>query len=65
MQLSLELMTKLEEVVDAIRAHLSEIEDYKLKALETRLAIHAPSASAEMVLLILVLRELQSRNPIA
>ncbi|CDX11966.1 hypothetical protein MPL3356_110261 [Mesorhizobium plurifarium] len=61
MLVSLELMSRLRDVIDALSDRVSKLEDYKLKALETRLGNDAPPASAQMVLRMLVLRELQSR----
>ncbi|TPI74628.1 hypothetical protein [Mesorhizobium sp. B2-8-9] len=61
MLVSLELMSRLRDVIDALSDRVSKLEDYKLKALETRLGNDAPPAGAQMVLRMLVLRELQSR----
>ena len=59
---AVELMAKLRDVIDAVDNHLSQMDCVNLQALETRLPKKAASGSAEMVMLLLVYREMKNRK---
>jgi hypothetical protein len=59
---ALELMARLGDRIDAIRDHLSKLDDIDLKALEKRLPRDAPAGTAAMVMLVLVYREIERRK---
>lgn len=57
-----ELIAKLRDAIEAIRDHLLELNDFRLRAIEASLPRDAPAGSAEMVALILIYRETDKRN---
>ena len=59
---AVELIAKLRDAIDAIDDHLSEMDCVNLQALETRLPKNAAPGRAEMVMLLLVYREMKRRK---
>ena len=59
---AVELIAKLRDAIDAIDNHLSEMDCVTLQALETRLPKNAAAGSAEMVMLLLIYREMKNRK---
>lgn len=59
---AVELMAKLRDTIDAIDHHLLEMDCVNLQALETRLPKNAAPGSPEMVMLLLVYREMKNRT---
>ena len=59
---AVELMARLGDTIEAIRDHLSKLHEFDLQALEKRLPRNAPAGSAEMVMLMLVYREMDQRR---
>lgn len=59
---AVELMAKLRDAIEAIEAHLSGTDCVNLQALEKRLPRTPPPGSAEMVMLLLVYREMGNRK---
>lgn len=62
MQNSAYLMSVLGDHIDAIKRHLSSMNDLTLKALAASLPSKAPAGTAEMLMLLLVFREAESRT---
>jgi hypothetical protein len=63
MQTAAALLVSLGDHVDTIKAHLATLHIPKLQALLATLPSRSPAGSAEMVMRILVLRELEARHP--
>jgi len=59
---AVELMARLRDNIEAIRDHLSGLDDLSLAALEKRLPKNSPAGSAEVVMLALLYRELEKRK---
>lgn len=59
---AVELIARLRDAVEAVSAHVAELDDFNLRALERRLPADAPAGSAEMVTLVLIYRELEKRR---
>ena len=59
---AVELMTKLRDDIESICDHLSKMQEFDLQALEKRLPRNAPAGTAEMVMLMLVYREMETRK---
>jgi hypothetical protein len=57
-----ELPTKLDETMRTVKGHLAEMDAEQLNALIRLLAPRPSVGSAEMVLTILALREIEARN---
>jgi hypothetical protein len=53
---------KFRDVIDAIRYHLSDMDRVNLQGLEAKLPKNAKAGSAEMVMLLLVYREIENRK---
>ncbi|ESY89840.1 hypothetical protein X738_31315 [Mesorhizobium sp. LNHC209A00] len=62
MQKSAELLRVLGDHIDATKRHLSSMDDLTLQALWANLPPRAPPGTAEMVMLLLVFREAESRE---
>lgn len=60
---AVELMAKLRDTIDAIEEHLSCMDCVNLQALEARLPKSVSTGSAEMVMLLLIYREMDARKP--
>lgn len=58
-----ELMARLRDAIEAISDHLSGMDSVNLHALEKKLPRNTLPGSAEMVMLLLVFREMDSRKP--
>ncbi|MDX8530765.1 hypothetical protein RFM41_03290 [Mesorhizobium sp. VK25A] len=59
---AVELMAKLRDAIEAIGDHLSGMDSVNLQALEKRLPRNPLPGSAEMVMLLLVSHEMDSRK---
>ncbi|MGT2466601.1 hypothetical protein ACVOMV_18600 [Mesorhizobium atlanticum] len=59
---AVELIAKLADAIAAVEAHLSGMDCVALQALEAKLPRTAPAGSAEMVILVLIYREMEKRN---
>ena len=62
MQKSAELLSALRELTDETKAQIRRMDDPTLKALAASLPSKAPPGTAEMLMLILVYREIESRS---
>ncbi|QKC85484.1 hypothetical protein [Mesorhizobium sp. NZP2077] len=62
MQKAAELLYVLGDHIDAIKSHIIRMDDLTLNALFTSLPSKAPAGTAEMVMLLLVHREMESRS---
>jgi hypothetical protein len=58
---AVELMARLGDTIETVK-DLSKLHEFDLQALETRLPRNAPAGSAEMVMLMLVYREMDQRK---
>lgn len=63
MKIVAELLTALDETMRTVKGHLAEMDTEQLNALVGLLAPRPSIGSAEMVLTILALREIEARNP--
>ncbi|KUM23183.1 hypothetical protein AU467_09485 [Mesorhizobium loti] len=63
MKIVAELLSRLDETMRAVKGRLAEMDGEQLDALLTLLAPKPSIGSAEMVLTILALREIEARNP--
>jgi hypothetical protein len=59
---AVELMAKLGDAIEAIKDHLANMDSVNLQALEKRLPRNTLPGSAEIVMLLLVFREMDSRK---
>jgi hypothetical protein len=55
------LLSDLGDTIDAVKRHISSMSDVMLKALALSLPSKAPAGTAEMLMLLLVYREAESR----
>ncbi|QND64595.1 hypothetical protein HB777_12200 [Mesorhizobium loti] len=62
MQKSAELLSALGDLIDETKAHIRRMDDLTLKALAANLPSKAPPGTAEMLMLLLVYREMESRS---
>ncbi|QKC82911.1 hypothetical protein [Mesorhizobium sp. NZP2077] len=62
MQKSTVLLSDLGDQIDALKRHISSMSDLMLKALALSLPAKAPAGTAEMLMLLLVYREAESRR---
>lgn len=62
MQKSTVLLSELGDQIDAIKRHISSMNDLMLKALVSSLPSRPPAGTAEMLMLLLVYREAESRE---
>ena len=60
MQKAAELLHMLGDHIDAIKSHISRMDDPTLKALALNLPSKAPPGTAEMLMLFLVHREMKA-----
>ncbi|BCG96910.1 hypothetical protein [Mesorhizobium sp. 131-2-1] len=61
---AVELVAKLRDAIEAIKDNLADLDDLKLQALEANLPRTAPAGSPEMVMRLLIYREMGKRkNP--
>ena len=63
MQKAAELFAELGDSVEAVKAHLTTLDRDKLGGLIDRLPANLSAGSAEMVMLVLLDREIRSREP--
>jgi len=59
---AVELVAKLRDAIEAIKDHLTDLNDLKLQALEAKLPRNAPAGSPEMVMGVLIYREMEKRK---
>ncbi len=59
---AIELMSKLRDTIEALQNHLSGLDEVNLRALEARFPRNCPAGSAEMIMLVLIYRELDTRK---
>ena len=62
MQRSAELLSALGAVIDETKAHIRRMDDLTLQALAANLPPRSPAGTAEMLMLLLVFREAESRE---
>ena len=61
LQKSAELLSVLSDQIDAMKSHISQMSDLILKALAASLPSKAPAGTAEMLMLLLIIRETEGR----
>lgn len=62
MRVAVELIGKLNDDIQALKAHISQVDGLKLMALKRSLPRTSPAGSAEMLALILIYREMEARK---